>query len=323
MTQWRGGKILKNHKYIVDKGVFTENTDLDFSLPIPFEFILDAFNALKEQREKLQPDTAEWKEYIQEIFKNLGYGLETQSDRISLLRGEDSKASPNAIVGIVSSNESLEDLVPGLAWESYLFYAAHYYQVEWGVLTNGLQLKIFRFDSKNDLPGSIQVDIEAILNHGKLDDFFLVYKIFSFMKRSEDKSVNRVTRKRVANRAPINLEKYDLNYHIGGKPQQTVELFNALRAKIISLSSSIGEKFNKINISYVGGKNICEICIMKNSLKVYVDMDIEEIIDPLSLCRDVRQIGHHGTGNTELYVRTSDDIEAVFEIIQQAYTIIG
>ena len=115
------------------------------------------------------------------------------------------------------------------------------------------------------------------------------------------------------------LGKYDYNHHIENKNGVTVDLLEALRAKIFSLSSSIEEYYYKMYIGYSEGKKFCEICVNSSQLKVWVGISVDEVYDPAMICRDVRAIGHYGTGNTEMTVKNFSDITQAFDIIKQAY----
>jgi predicted transport protein len=113
--------------------------------------------------------------------------------------------------------------------------------------------------------------------------------------------------------------EYDLNHHLTNKYNLAISLFEELRSRIVSLDNQINERFNKIFINYSRYKSFCQISIQKNQVKVWVNLDIHEINDPFSLCRDVRKVGHQASGSTELFLRSFQSLEAVFDIIQQAY----
>ena len=85
------------------------------------------------------------------------------------------------------------------------------------------------------------------------------------------------------------------------------------------MSNGIDERFNMKYIGYYSNGGFCQIHTQKSQLKIWVNLDIHDITDPLSLCRNVRKIGHYGTGNTEIVLKSFDELNAVFDIIQQAY----
>jgi hypothetical protein len=157
-----------------------------FPLPESFETISNILRTIKEYRDYSDPASSEWIEYIQEFFHVMGFSTEQQESRLLLLRDMGGSLTPNAIVGIVRPGENFEEIIPGVKWESYILFAAHYYQIEWGILTNGLQLKVFHYGGQKD-QSHFWSDVEGIIQHEKLDSFFQIYKIFSSVKGDTDK----------------------------------------------------------------------------------------------------------------------------------------
>jgi hypothetical protein len=217
-----GAKMMENHQYIVDKGLFTGKDDLDFSLPESFEFILNSYNSLKEQRKCSHPSTPGWENYIQEVFHILGFNLEKQSERLFTLRGITTKASPKVILGVILPGENFEEMVPGLDWVSYLFFAAHYYQINWGISTNGLQLKMFRFSGNDYQSCYLLADIEGILKSERLDCFFTLYKIFAYLKGFDKKHSNT----RGKEKTPTLLPKTKHTPRLGQVPKALLNILN-------------------------------------------------------------------------------------------------
>ena len=215
--------------------------------------------------------------------------------------------------------KSSEEIIPGLDWLSYLFYAAKFHHVDWGFLTNGLEMRVFDFRRDDYRKIFLWANLDRIIRDGKLDSFFTIYKIFSYMRgRKVAVLPPRGGRKSPKTQKPVSPE-YDLAYHTNNIQQSTINLFETLRGRILALSTSITEKYGKLYIGYSIRKNFCEICIQKNQLKVWIDLSIDELSDPHFLCRDVRKIGHHGIGASEITLQNIDDVDAVFEIVKQAY----
>jgi predicted transport protein len=72
-------------------------------------------------------------------------------------------------------------------------------------------------------------------------------------------------------------------------------------------------------IGYYTHKSFCQIRPQRDQLKIWINLDIHQVSDPLAFCRDVRNVGHYGTGNTEVKLRSFNDLDTVFDIIRQAY----
>ena len=53
-------------------------------------------------------------------------------------------------------------------------------------------------------------------------------------------------------------------------------------------------------IGYYTDNSFCQIQLQRDQLKIWINLDIHHVSDPHGLCRDVRNIGHHGMGKTEI-----------------------
>lgn len=114
---------------------------------------------------------------------------------------------------------------------------------------------------------------------------------------------------------------YTLDHHTKGKSEEVLSLFSSLQEKIFSLAEEgeIIEKPNKNYLSYKHGKNICEVKIQSNGLKLWIDIPYEDLEDSRNLARDVSQVGHHGTGDVEVKLLQNDQIDYVMSLIEQSY----
>jgi len=119
---------------------------IKFLPPESNEEIVNILRTIKQYRDYQSPDHLAWKEYIKEFFHILGFATEEINPRLYSLDVLGSNHTPEAVLLVLHPGENLEEMVPGLTWESYCFLAAHYYRVKWGIITNGIQLKILSYD---------------------------------------------------------------------------------------------------------------------------------------------------------------------------------
>jgi len=115
---------------------------------------------------------------------------------------------------------------------------------------------------------------------------------------------------------------YTLEHHLGGKPDGVRELFERFRQSVLGLATSEGdiiETPNKLYVSYRHGKNFCEVQFMVKGLKLHLDINVSDLNDPNKSARDVSDVGHWGTGNTEVRLNPPDDVEYVMSLVEQAY----
>ena len=107
------------------------------------------------------------------------------------------------------------------------------------------------------------------------------------------------------------LEHYDFS-------NVTRELFDALNDRIMALSPQITREFKKFYISYKLKGNLVDVNIQKYKLRMWVNMNFRDVIDPEKRCRDVSKVGHWGVGDVDIVVSNAQDIDYVMKIITQA-----
>jgi predicted transport protein len=61
----------------------------------------------------------------------------------------------------------------------------------------------------------------------------------------------------------------------------------------------------------------------KKQITLYLKLNPKSVVNPPSILRDVSNIGHYGTGDTELTIRSSADFEFAKELIKLAYRNVG
>lgn len=159
----------------------------NYQPPESFEEIANILRTIKQYRDYQHPDSPSWKEYVDEFFHILGFSTEEKNSRLLTLHVMGAKHTHRAIVGFVQPGENFEEMVPGLSWESYLLFAANYYQIDWGILTNGLQLKIVHYQGGEVKQPMWWPDLDGIVCHEQLDTFCTIFKVFSFIKGYDGK----------------------------------------------------------------------------------------------------------------------------------------
>jgi predicted transport protein len=58
---------------------------------------------------------------------------------------------------------------------------------------------------------------------------------------------------------------------------------------------------------------------LKSKLKAYLNIEIEQVEDPLKKARDVKDVGHYSSGKTEIILKEKGDIPYALSLIKQAY----
>jgi len=100
-------------------------------------------------------------------------------------------------------------------------------------------------------------------------------------------------------------------------------LATALRDCILQLGDDVDEAPRKYHIAYKVAQNFASIEIQKSKVLLYLKLNPTEIKDLPAIARDVRKIGHYGTGDLELKISKRDHLELAGEYVKQAYERIG
>lgn len=179
---------------IQDTGLFVGQKLFEFSLTESFESITNLFQTIQEYREYANPDETAWFAYIHEIFHIFGFNTSKVAPRLIALQEMGALQAPKALVCIIGPKEDFKQIVFGLDWESYLFYAARYHQVDWVILTNGLQFKVLNFAKDDDQHKYFQCELDEIIKNGKTDSFFTLYKIFHVINHGIDSNSSHQNR---------------------------------------------------------------------------------------------------------------------------------
>jgi predicted transport protein len=123
--------------------------------------------------------------------------------------------------------------------------------------------------------------------------------------------------------ASINGEVLTIDHHLSNKDEDIKYWFEELKEFILSLDDSIEEVIRKTYIAYRGSMNIACIEIKRKQITIYLRLLPEEVEPGTEIYRDVRSIGHNGTGEGELTVNKAEDLTIVKRYIEQVYKKLG
>ena len=115
---------------------------------------------------------------------------------------------------------------------------------------------------------------------------------------------------------------YTADDHLKLASEAIRELFAVIKEKISALDETIIEEPKAKYIAYKLITNFVDVVILKDALKLFLNMPSGELIDPQNLARDLtkpKPIGHWGNGDYEVKLERNEDVEAVMELIKQSY----
>lgn len=97
---------------------------------------------------------------------------------------------------------------------------------------------------------------------------------------------------------------------------QTQEIFNELRERILELDENIIEKPTSFYIGYRQSKNFAEVHIGKNQIKIYLRPI--EFADPHKLVEKVPE-SYNWSLDSRVYVKSVEELDYVMSLIEQSY----
>ena len=105
--------------------------------------------------------------------------------------------------------------------------------------------------------------------------------------------------------------------------QPLVDLYEALKATCIGFGDDVQMKTLKLYVAFKRLKNFVsvEVRASANLLVVYVKVDPHTVELKEGFTRDVRNIGHWGTGDLEITLRNRDDLEKAMPLLAKSYEV--
>ena len=96
-------------------------------------------------------------------------------------------------------------------------------------------------------------------------------------------------------------------------------LFEQTTSYLQSLGDDVQEKPLKLYVAFRRLKNFASLVVQSKRLQLYLKLnpDSVELVEGFS--RDVRTIGHWGTGDLELSLRNQADLERAKALIERSY----
>ncbi len=120
--------------------------------------------------------------------------------------------------------------------------------------------------------------------------------------------------------------EYTFEQHVNGKSQKICDLIESIREFILNLDDSIEEVPKKLYIAYKASQNIACVSPHTNNIKLFLKLnpgDFTENTNNIKYYKDVTNIGHWGTGNSQFTISNQEEFEDIKKYIELAYNKIG
>jgi predicted transport protein len=87
----------------------------------------------------------------------------------------------------------------------------------------------------------------------------------------------------------------------------------------MSLGDDVQRKDLKLYIAFKRIRNFAAVEVYKDKLLLHVSLNPDHVDLVEGFTRDVRNVGHWGTGDLEIWVRNNVDLERAKPLIKQAH----
>ncbi|ARS28630.1 DUF5655 domain-containing protein [Sphingomonas sp. KC8] len=109
--------------------------------------------------------------------------------------------------------------------------------------------------------------------------------------------------------------------HIAEAPSAVLDLYHAVSAYLEAVGDDVQVKMNDNYVAFRRLKNFAcvELRNQLGKLLVYVRVNPDGVALEAGFTRDVRQIGHYGTGDLEITLQSMDDVEKAKPLFDASY----
>lgn len=160
----------------------------------------------------------------------------------------------------------------------------------------------------------------ALIEYVRFDEEFLLLEMVSAVTSTEsneppDNPIGNPSVKVGGNQAKSVQDQIDRS------SKELLDVYKELENCLATLGDDIQKKTLKWYIAYKRIKNFLSVVIQhgQNNMLLFVKVDPDSVQVDNGFTRDVRTIGHFGTGSLEITIRTSEDLEKAMPLIQQSY----
>jgi predicted transport protein len=115
------------------------------------------------------------------------------------------------------------------------------------------------------------------------------------------------------------IKVYNEQDHVDNASDAISELYEKFKSAILNLADDLEIKPKKKEIGFTkSGKIFSDICILKKSLKIWINLKVGQLDDPKNIATDVSKTGHWGSGDYQIQVENDVNLEYIMSLIKQA-----
>ena len=158
------------------------------------------------------------------------------------------------------------------------------------------------------------------------DGSFSIEEVLKRSKAESTEGISETNKKIGAGKKAAETKKtgvYNIEDHYKKTSDKMRVLLDQLRDYILDLDESVEEAPKKFYIAYKFTQNFVCIEVKKDKLVLFLKINPDEISPMPKTSRDVRSIGHFGTGDFEYILASGDQLEEAKQFIRKSFENIG
>ncbi|GMG97965.1 DUF5655 domain-containing protein [Tepidimicrobium xylanilyticum] len=151
-----------------------------------------------------------------------------------------------------------------------------------------------------------------LIRYKKYEDGLILFELVNATTASQTAIVDSTTKSNANKTVTKNLQQAD---------KELQDMYYSVRDFILNLGDDIQEKVLKYYIAFKKIRNFAcvEIYPKSKTILMYLNINPDEVELKEGFTRDVRNIGHYGTGNLEVRINSKDDFERAKGLIAKSY----
>lgn len=306
--------------FFVDNGLLVGRHNFKLSFPDNPDSLPEIYSNLQNAWRMYRASNISYENFILELIGYQDCQINKHGQSLFLISHNNTPSINTAALIIIDKNlrENESGLFSFLG--SSLSYACHYFDLRYGVFAQHENLIIFDFDDNEFMNKDLIINLPNLLEKDFEGKYFNFSVIFSCIY-SYDAGGRRVKSDRGSKSSHMNEKNIIPNRNLYKDNMKIKILYDSLESKIFNLSKEIRFIENKMYTSYeYNGLKICEVHLQKTQIKIWIPLTINEIYNPQISVKDVREIGHYGTGASEFILRDENQIEGVMNIVSQSFS---
>ena len=144
--------------------------------------------------------------------------------------------------------------------------------------------------------------------------------LFELVNSSSDEETKTVTHNTSKKEHNLDKKVKTVTEKLDASSSEIKNLYKELDDYLLSLGDDVQKKILMHYIAYRRLKNFASVQFLSNKIIIYVNVDADSITLEKGFTRDVRSVGHYGTGKLEITINNLVELEKAKPLIEKSLT---